>query len=186
MAAATFLFLAIEFLRVTTIPPLGPQVHRALLRYLDPRDTCGPIIVSHTYLLIGISIPMYLCNSPAGIICLGLGDAAASVFGRIYGKHRWSLPRGNKKSVEGTLCFVVAAVTGLCLYKYAVLKTLYPSVYYGPAYVLDSYNPFVKAGSLTFSKMVLVSTLTALLEAFSSLNDNVIVPLYMTALVQLC
>lgn len=186
MAVATFAFLAVEFLRVTTVPPVGPAVHRALLRYLDPRDTCGPIIVSHIFLLLGISVPVYLCNSPAGIVCLGLGDAAASVFGRRYGRHKWALPRGNKKSVEGTLCFVAAATAGLAAYKYLVLAVLYPAVYDSPAYALDTYNPFVRTGGLTLPKMVLVATLTALLEAFSSLNDNVIVPLYMTALVQLC
>lgn len=49
MAGATFIFLAIEFIRVTTIPPLGRAIHTSLLKYLDPRDTCGPIIVSHIF-----------------------------------------------------------------------------------------------------------------------------------------
>lgn len=187
---AIFLFLAVEFMRVTTIPPLGPQINVALLKYLDPRDTCGPIIVSHIFLLIGIGVPMLLCNSPAGIICLGLGDSAASVFGRMFGKHKWAYPAGNKKTIEGTIAFVVGATLGMAIYKWGVLAQLYPHIYNDTdgkyKYFLDTYNPFVSTGGLTLFKMVFVSTLTALLEAFSSMNDNVIVPLYMTALLQLC
>lgn len=202
MAGATFIFLAIEFIRVTTIPPLGRAIHTSLLKYLDPRDTCGPIIVSHIFLLVGISVPMYLCNSPAGIICLGLGDAAASVMGHKYGRTKWRWPHGNKKTVEGTVSFVIASVLGLSLYKWVILKHFYPQQYAQP-YVLDTYNPFasfdsenkdmggllasqVTSKGLTLTKMVIVSVMTALLEAFSSMNDNVIVPLYMTALLQLC
>lgn len=201
MAAATFIFLAIEFARVTTIPPIGPAVHSSLLKYLDPRDTCGPIIVSHIFLLVGISVPMYLCNSPAGIICLGLGDAAASVLGRRYGRTRWPWPNNNKKTVQGTVAFIGAAVFGMALYKWVILKFGYPEQYKQP-YVLDTYNPFASYSDaeningflsgqlaekgLTLTKMVIVATMTALLEAFSSMNDNVIVPLYMTALLQLC
>ncbi|KAK9465715.1 hypothetical protein V1512DRAFT_265225 [Lipomyces arxii] len=165
MAIALTLFLFSEFLRATTLPPLGSAIHEALRRYTDERDTCGPIIVSHIFLLLGISLPIFWSSSPAGIICLGFGDACASIIGRRFGKHRWF---DSKKTLEGTAAFVVAAFTGLMLTKY----------------VLIGYDEIL-GHDLSIPWALLVATSTAVLEATSGMNDNVIVPVYMYVVLRL-
>ncbi|KAL9050125.1 MAG: hypothetical protein Q9162_006831 [Coniocarpon cinnabarinum] len=48
----------------------------------------------------------------SGVICVGLGDAAASLVGRAIGRHKWPWPGG--KSLEGSAAFAVAVTAGLC------------------------------------------------------------------------
>ncbi|KAK9362360.1 hypothetical protein V1504DRAFT_474338 [Lipomyces starkeyi] len=165
MAIALTLFLFSEFLRATTIPPLGVHIHDALKKYTDERDTCGPIIVSHIFLLLGISVPIFLSSSPAGIICLGFGDACASIIGRRFGKHRWF---DSNKTLEGTIGFIAAAFTGLMITKYA----------------LSGYDNIL-GPDLTVQWAFLSAVSTAVLEATSGMNDNVIVPVYMYAILRL-
>lgn len=188
MSIALTLFFLIEFVRVTTIPPFGKAIHISILRYIDDRDTCGPIVVSHIFLMLGISIPIFLASSPAGIICLGMGDAMASIVGKRLGKHNWP---GSKKTVEGSIAFVLAVTAGLCIYKY--LQLLYSHSGFLPVFsYLDSVNPSVFGAipynpfaTLSLAKMFLIGTATALLEAVGGMNDNVIVPIYMLVLLQL-
>ncbi|KAJ8097498.1 hypothetical protein POJ06DRAFT_261540 [Lipomyces tetrasporus] len=165
MAIALTLFLFSEFLRATTIPPLGMHIHDALKKYIDERDTCGPIVVSHIFLLLGISVPIFLSSSPAGIICLGFGDACASIIGRRVGKHRWF---DSKKTLEGTAGFIAAAFTGLMITKY----------------VLSGYDNIL-GPDLTVQWALLAAISTAVLEATSGMNDNVIVPVYMYVILRL-
>lgn len=47
----------------------------------------------------------------AGVVCVGMGDAAASLIGRRYGRRKWPWIGG--KSLEGSGAFVVAVVVGL-------------------------------------------------------------------------
>ncbi|KAK9369356.1 hypothetical protein V1509DRAFT_620536 [Lipomyces kononenkoae] len=165
MAIALTLFLFSEFLRATTIPPLGVHIHDALKKYIDERDTCGPIIVSHIFLLLGISVPIFLSSSPAGIICLGFGDACASIVGRKFGKHKWF---DSNKTLEGTVGFIAAAFTGLMVTKY--LLSGYDSIL-GP--------------DISVQWAFLSAVATAVLEATSGMNDNVVVPVYMYAVLRL-
>ncbi|KAF2857407.1 hypothetical protein K470DRAFT_260841 [Piedraia hortae CBS 480.64] len=51
----------------------------------------------------------------AGVVCVGMGDAAASLLGRRYGSHKWPWVGG--KSLEGSLGFAGAATLGLCAAK---------------------------------------------------------------------
>ncbi|KAA8912396.1 hypothetical protein TRICI_003513 [Trichomonascus ciferrii] len=158
---ALTLFLASEVVRACAIPPWGARLHAALLPYTDRRDVCGPVIVSHIFLLLGIALPIMLVGSPAGILCLGLGDAAASLFGRRYGRHKW--PGGSRKSIEGSAAFVVSVVVGLL----ASRLLGYPDM-------------------PSFLRMTLTAALTAALEATSAMNDNVIVPLFMLVVLHSC
>lgn len=187
MAIALTGFLLVEFIRVTTIPPFGKAIHLYILRYIDDRDTCGPIVVSHIFLIVGISIPIFLASSPAGIICLGMGDAMASIVGKRLGRFRWP---GTKKTVEGSLAFVIAVMVGLAIYKHLEIyyaefgfPVLSQGDKFNPAYFgTVSYDPFPR---LTISKMAVVGAATSLLEAVGGMNDNVIVPIYMLVLLQL-
>jgi dolichol kinase len=158
---ALTLFFASEIIRACAIPPWGTKLHAALLPYTDRRDLCGPVIVSHIFLLLGIALPIMLVGSPAGILCLGLGDAAASLFGRRYGRHKW--PGGSKKTIEGSAAFVLTAMVGLLACKF-----------------------FGYSDMPSFLRMTLTAAMTALLEATSAMNDNVIVPLFMLVVLHSC
>lgn len=146
-------FVALEVLRAANVPPYGMTIHNALSPFTDTRDTSGPIIVSHIYLLLGISIPIWATGSNLGLICLGLGDTASSIIGRKYGsRHRIF----GDKSIQGTLAFVVAVGLGL---------------YFTSTPVQKSQLHFV-------SRLLILSLAGALLEATSRVNDNLIVPAY--------
>lgn len=166
MCVAIILFVLVEVIRATAMPPFGSIIHQTLLPYTDSRDLCGPIIVSHLFLILGISLPVCLCKkfaSPAGIICLGLGDASASLIGRRFGKQRgWWI--GSPKTIEGTLSFTVMSTVGLLIYTTFINKL----------YI-----------SLSLTDLLLVGSSTALLEATSGMNDNIIVPLYMLCILEL-
>lgn len=132
--------------------------------------------------------------SLSGILSLGFGDAAASLVGKRFGRCHWP---GTKKTVEGTLAFIIA----VCISSSMII--------YGSALIgVDDASRYVaSANRLEWSKYSFVVTLTgniylghlhfvplslnsfhfivALLEAFSTQNDNIIIPLYMYALVVL-
>lgn len=48
----------------------------------------------------------------AGIMVMAWGDAAASIFGRRFGRHRWPVA-GGQRSLEGSLAFLVFGVLGV-------------------------------------------------------------------------
>jgi dolichol kinase len=158
VAICLVLFLCLEVVRATTLPPFGRELHTILMNYTDHRDTCGPVIVSHIFLLLGIGLPIMLDGSPVGIVCLGLGDAAASIVGRRFGRCRIF----GTKTLEGTLAFVVGVSVGLYLCELVGYKL-----------------------GLQWKGILWVAASTALLEAASGMNDNVIVPLHMLVVCKL-
>lgn len=136
--ALTFIlavFLALEVIRAGQVQPLGNAISRFVAPYVDGRDLRGPVVVSHLFLLIGCAVPMWFSLASinrngeppwqgwelqddrrevamvAGIICVGMGDAAASLIGRRYGRHKWIWVGG--KSLEGSAAFAVAVTIGL-------------------------------------------------------------------------
>ena len=95
---ATAALVVVEVLRLFRVPPLGRLLHHFMAPYTDDRDD-GPLILTHIYLLLGCAIPLWLCgagspdghaasagfqrgfnryglSSYAGIVSLGIGDAA--------------------------------------------------------------------------------------------------------------
>jgi len=110
--------------------------------------------------------------SLSGVLSLGFGDAAASIVGKRFGRYRWP---GTKKTVEGTAAFIIAVFFSSWL-------IVYSSALVG----VDGASRYVaSAGRGEWLNYSVVITLTALLEAFSTQNDNIIIPLYMYALVVL-
>lgn len=136
------IFLLLDLIRATQMPPLSRHLARFLTPYVDGRDLKGPVVISHIFLLIGCAVPLWLSlgsiarignRSPedgadrdplagwevqkretamvAGVICVGLGDAAASLVGRRYGRRKWVW--GGGKSVEGSVAFGVAVTVAL-------------------------------------------------------------------------
>lgn len=133
LAIVLAIFLLLDLLRASQLPPLSKPITNFLHPYTDGRDHCGPVVISHIFLLIGCAIPLWLSlaslaragtgyrrgweiptrdlSMVAGVVCVGLGDAAASLIGRRYGHHKWLWKGG--KSLEGSVAFAVAVFIGL-------------------------------------------------------------------------
>lgn len=127
------IFLLLDLLRASQLPPLSKPIAAFLQPYTDSRDHQGPVVISHIFLLIGCAIPFWLSLASlprtgsgmlsgwevptrelsmiAGVVCVGLGDAAASLCGRRWGKHMWYWR--DKKSYEGSAAFAAAVSAGL-------------------------------------------------------------------------
>ena len=127
------IFLLLDLFRASQLPPISRPLTHFLAPYVDGRDHRGPVIVSHIFLLIGCAIPLWMslagseCTDKApwtgwniigrdlsmvsGVICVGMGDAAASLIGRRYGRHKW--PWAGGKSLEGSFAFAVVVTAGL-------------------------------------------------------------------------
>ncbi|CCC10043.1 hypothetical protein SMACR_02622 [Sordaria macrospora] len=126
-------FLLVDLLRASQLPPLSTPIAQFLTPYVDGRDLRGPVVISHIFLLIGCAIPLWLSlaalprvgegplvgwevplrdiSMVAGVVCVGLGDAAASLIGRRWGHRKWLW--GGGKSIEGSIAFATAVFVGL-------------------------------------------------------------------------
>lgn len=149
LSFALAVFLALDLLRASQLPPLSRPIASFLTPYVDGRDYKGPVVISHIFLLIGCAIPLWLTlgtlprtgaaasgddggcykgdehsdpfagwevatrevSMVSGVVCVGLGDAAASLIGRRYGHRKWLW--GGGKSWEGSAAFAVAVFAGL-------------------------------------------------------------------------
>jgi dolichol kinase len=129
LALVLAIFLLLDLFRASQLPPLSKPLAHFLTPYIDGRDLRGPVVISHIFLLIGCAIPLWLSlgaverenggweaptrdvSMVSGVICVGMGDAAASLIGRRYGRHKWLWPGG--KSLEGSAAFAVAVATAL-------------------------------------------------------------------------
>lgn len=127
------IFLLVDLLRASQLPPLSGPIAQFLTPYVDGRDLRGPVVISHIFLLIGCAIPLWLSlaalprigedplagwevpirdiSMVAGVVCVGLGDAAASLIGRRWGHRKWLW--GGGKSIEGSIAFATAVFVGL-------------------------------------------------------------------------
>ncbi|KAF2710576.1 hypothetical protein K504DRAFT_466984 [Pleomassaria siparia CBS 279.74] len=127
------IFLLLDLIRASQLPPLSRPLAMFLTPYVDGRDLRGPVVVSHIFLLIGCAIPLWLSlagtertgqepwvgwdvasrdvSMISGVVCVGMGDAAASLIGRRYGRRKW--PWAGGKSVEGSTAFTIAVTLGL-------------------------------------------------------------------------
>lgn len=185
-------FLLLDLFRASQLPPLSKPLTYFLAPYVDGRDHRGPVIVSHIFLLIGCAIPLWLSlaaiertgDTPwqgwdvsqrelsmiSGVVCVGMGDAAASLIGRRYGRRRWCWSGG--KSFEGSLAFAVAAVLGLSSARLWLLLG---------GWAGDSGDSWVT----TLWKASIAATGASLTEAvLTGGNDNVIVPIILWLLVR--
>lgn len=138
LALVLAVFLLLDLLRASQLPPLSRPIARYLTPYVDGRDLRGPVVISHIFLLIGCAIPLWLSlaalprvvegeddggplrgwevptrdvSMVSGVVCVGLGDAAASLVGRRWGHRKWLW--GGGKSIEGSVAFAVAVFGGL-------------------------------------------------------------------------
>lgn len=169
-------FLFLEFIRYFRIRPLGSPLRRLLTLFLDERDS-GPLILTHIYLLLGVALPIWLLPGPcipkgglggasglvpyAGVLAVGVGDTVASVFGSTVGEIRWP---GTKKTFEGTASSVFAQIIAVVIFLIA-----------------DSSINL----NASYSWVVGSITMVAMLEAYTSQIDNLLLPLYLYILLLL-
>lgn len=186
------IFFLLDLFRASQLPPLSRPLTYFLAPYVDGRDHRGPVIVSHIFLLIGCAIPLWLSlasvdrtgekpwegwdvssrdlSMVSGVVCVGMGDAAASLVGRRFGRHRWCWSGG--KSLEGSLAFATAVVSGLVLARFWLL--------YG-----GWFGDGGDAWMLFLGKAVAAAVGASLTEAvLTGGNDNVIVPVVLWLLVR--
>ncbi|KAF2098760.1 hypothetical protein NA57DRAFT_39758 [Rhizodiscina lignyota] len=198
LALVLAIFLLLELLRASQLPPLSKPIAIFLAPYVDGRDLRGPVVVSHIFLLIGCAIPLWLSmagveRAPtsdedawkgwstqernlsmlSGVICVGLGDAFASLVGRRFGRHKW--PWAGGKSLEGSAAFATAVVGGLI-----IGKGLLNLVLEGRLIVNDA-----GGAVFTITKAAIAGSGASLMEAvLTGGNDNVIVPVVLWLLVR--
>lgn len=168
---AVFIFL--EYVRYFRIKPLGHTLRSLLSLFLDERDS-GPLILTHIYLLLGMSLPVWLIPRPctqkgslggaralvpyAGVLAVGVGDTVASIFGSTMGEIRWP---GTKKTFEGTMTSIFAQIISVAL---ILIFDSGVDLNYSYAWLLGS-----------------ISTVS-LLEAYTTQIDNLLLPLYLLIL----
>ena len=121
----------------------------------------------------GCSGLAWLLVSASGMVCLGLGDTAASVVGVLAGRTR--LFAGSRKTVEGTLAGAAAMLLG-CAGLWAWDRWAARA---GLADSCMGICPQHNAASWPVVAMVTVGA--ALLEAVTHQLDNLVVPIYYAA-----
>jgi dolichol kinase len=197
------IFLILDTLRASQLPPLSKPLATFLTPYVDGRDLRGPVVISHIFLLIGCSVPLWLALAAtklededpwrgwraetrdvsmlAGVICVGMGDAAASLVGRRFGRHKW--PWSGGKSLEGSLAFAAAVSTGLLAGKVWLVLGRWTDV--------NPLSPSITAGGWTMAWAVISAKIGAaacaasLMEAvLTGGNDNVVVPVFLWVFVR--
>ncbi|XP_053138564.1 dolichol kinase [Hemicordylus capensis] len=166
-------FILLEYIRYFTIKPFGHMLRHLLSLFLDERDS-GPLILTHIYLLLGMSLPIWLfpracapkgtldragALAPyAGVLSVGIGDAVASIFGSTVGEIKWP---GTKKTFEGTMTAIFAQIIAV-----AVIL------------IFDSAVDL----NASYSWILFSISLVSLLEAYTTQVDNLILPLYLQIL----
>ncbi|KAF2033831.1 hypothetical protein EK21DRAFT_57861 [Setomelanomma holmii] len=194
------IFLLLDLIRASQLPPLSKPIARFLTPYVDGRDLRGPVVVSHIFLLIGCAIPLWLSlagvartgDKPwtqwnvasrdvsmlAGVVCVGMGDAAASLIGRRYGRRKW--PWAGGKSLEGSLAFAVAVTVGL------VFGKVWLAVGWGEGrWQYKGLGEWIGVVVKTVGKAGLCAAGASLNEAvLTGGNDNVVVPVVLWVLVR--
>ncbi|KAM0561833.1 hypothetical protein ACHAPJ_003004 [Fusarium lateritium] len=178
-------FLILDLLRASQLPPLSKPIASFLAPYVDGRDFRGPVVISHIFLLIGCAIPLWLglaslsrtgsdylsgwevstrdVSLVSGVICVGLGDAAASLIGRRYGRRKWFW--GGGKSLEGSVAFAVAVLLGLGAASIWLRIGGWPVAGDQPGVIAGTRNAAMCASMASLTEAVLTGG-----------NDNVIVP----------
>lgn len=165
------LFIMLEAMRLLHIPPLHVGLQQGFELFADEKDAGGGALTP-IYLLTGVSLPLWLHPAAvsnylpssflAGLLAVGIGDTAASAFGSWIGRHRWP---GSAKTIEGT----VACIFSQIFFSWCLMTVGY----------LDT-------STVCVSKLVIAVMLTSLLEAKTDQVDNLVLPLFMYCILELC
>jgi dolichol kinase len=203
LALALSVFLLLDLFRASQLPPISRPLTYFLAPYVDGRDHRGPVIISHIFLLIGCSIPLWLSISDlprtglgpwagweipsrdvsmaSGVICVGMGDAAASLIGRRFGRLKWFW--GGGKSLEGSVAFAAAVTCGLIAVRAWLVFGGWPVSGVDGAEAQGACS--IQFWLWTLCKAVLAAAGTSATEAIlTGCNDNVVVPVVLWLLVR--
>ena len=178
LSLALAVFLLLDTVRAGQLPPFSGKIAVFLEPFVDGRDLKGPVVVSHVFLLLGCAVGWWLtlaATGPddgdawdwsgrkielafvSGVACVGLGDAAASLAGRRYGRTKWGW-RG-AKSLEGSLAFALAVVAGLSIGRWWIGTDA------------QTWSP------VDWAKIAAVGVWGSMVEAVvTGVNDNIVVP----------
>ncbi|KAF2015915.1 hypothetical protein BU24DRAFT_422226 [Aaosphaeria arxii CBS 175.79] len=205
------IFLLLDLIRASQLPPLSRPLATFLTPYVDGRDLRGPVVVSHIFLLIGCAIPLWLSlagtdragedpwtgwevagrdvSMIAGVVCVGMGDAAASLIGRRYGRRKWLWAGG--KSLEGSVAFAVAVTVGLVFGKVWLVVGQWDdlnaasSASSADLWSMSSLRAKAVEWGVVVMKAAICAAGASLNEAvLTGGNDNVIVPVVLWLLVR--
>lgn len=135
------------------------------LSHLDVPQFGGTTGAGHT----GTVQPLPL-TAFAGIMILGIADAAASAIGKRYGRHR--ICTGTKKTLEGTLGAALLTLLG-----WALLAIVFQSHL--------SHSASASWDGLAGAKLLISTLLSCLLEAATTQLDNIFMPLHYLAMLSL-
>jgi dolichol kinase len=169
VCGAIFVFLFVEGLRITSFPGIGMLIERYVAGFVDERDS-GGLILTHLFLLLGLGLPVVLAKGETssgflvqlcGLSVLAVGDAAASIVGVNFGRHRWP---GTKKTWEGTAGAFIG--TWVCLFLVQQLKE-------------------VDLSWQNIVALTIPSLIGALDEAFTTQIDNLTLPFVMIPFVMI-
>lgn len=162
---ALCVFLLLESIRHYRIQPFSQYIQSSFAVFLDEKDN-GSLILTHIYLLIGCSLPLWLCHGVeavtrvqllSGVLCIGIGDSAASYFGSKFGRFKFP---DSPKSVEGTVASIISQ-----------LIFLHGLNYLGWIVVTDWFPLYLP--------VIIVSVV----EALTTQVDNLVLPLLFYALI---
>ncbi|EDO16810.1 hypothetical protein Kpol_1056p11 [Vanderwaltozyma polyspora DSM 70294] len=154
LAGSIVLFLIVEYTRYLKLDPIGNQLDLHLRSFTDFRDENGPVIISYIYLIVGVSTPLLLSDSPIGLVGLGIGDSIASIVGKKIGTIKWP---GTSKTVEGTVAFILSTML--------------------TCHILKEYLGYFT--DISTADLFKICTLSGILEGNSVLNDNILIPTFM-------
>jgi len=158
----------LELMRLFDVEPVGKSLREIFAKFLDHQDQ-GPLILTPIYLLIGCFVPIWIdvptfgdvgLRHFAGLIAVGVGDAAAAVGGTYLGRTPWRVIPDGRKTVQGTFCGFFAQIAAV-------------------GCVLSLTGSLVSF--LTFGKIVWIMWscfLISMLETFSAQIDNLVLPLF--------
>jgi dolichol kinase len=202
-------FLLLDLLRASQLPPLSKPIANFLTPYVDGRDLRGPVVVSHIFLLIGCAIPLWLSlaalprtaggvdggalagwevptrdiSMVSGVVCVGLGDAAASLIGRRWGRHKWVW--GGGKSLEGSVAFGLAVFAGLMAAGLWLRIGGWPVSGQSALSQAGASQSFWQGWGKTVRETAVCASMASLTEAvLTGGNDNVVVPVVLWACVK--
>lgn len=137
--------------------------------------------IYYTHTTMKGKLPETSIAAISGLLSLGLGDSFASIVGKSIGKYKYP---GMSKTIEGTIGFFISVFIGM------ILTMTWRSAYFEFIQydIIPSFNDvwiIICSIVLEFSgRISIVAIGTALMEAFGSMNDNLIVPVYMMALIK--
>ncbi|CAI5728291.1 unnamed protein product [Peronospora destructor] len=155
-------FVLVECVRALALPPFGQAVAEFMRSFIDHREG-GRVILTHSYLLLGCALPLWLASSSsristvavnAGVLALGVGDAMGAIVGSSIGKRTVF----GSKTVEGCAAvFISMMLASTPLHDYHLR-----SFYYGEHVQLVLFTA--------------ATILTTVLEAATAQIDNLVLP----------